>query len=72
MASTASSSTSSDAEVIAREARRAFEASQLVDPAERNVALKAIREMLHDRKSEVLKANKKDMEVGLALSTSHD
>lgn len=62
---TASSSTlaPSDAERIAIDARRAFEASQLVDSSERNVALQAIRRMLEDKKAEVLEANKKDMDV---------
>lgn len=64
MSANAASSSSTDAETIAREARRAFEASQLVDPSERNVALQAIRRMLEDKKADVLEANRKDMEVG--------
>ena len=59
----ASSSSSSSAETIAISARRAFEASQLVDTSERNVALEAIKTVLEKRKDEVLAANKKDMEV---------
>jgi len=61
--SIASSSSSSTAEVIARSAREAFEASQLIDVSERDVALKAIREILKTSKDEVLSANKQDMEV---------
>lgn len=56
-------SSSSPAEGIALAARRAFEASQLVDPSERNIALEAIRRVLQEKKAEVLEANKKDMEV---------
>jgi glutamate-5-semialdehyde dehydrogenase len=52
-------------EEIALSARRAFEASQLVEPSERNVALDAIRRLLEEREAEVLEANKRDMEVGL-------
>lgn len=50
-------------ESIALAARRAFEASQLVDPSERNVALSAIRRVLEERKEDVLAANKRDMDV---------
>lgn len=60
----------SPAEKIALDARRAFEASQLVDPAQRNVALEAIRSVLAERKSEVLEANQKDMQVSSALHGS--
>jgi glutamate-5-semialdehyde dehydrogenase len=58
-------SSSSPAEGIALAARRAFEASQLVDPSERNIALEAIRRVLEAKKGEVLEANRKDMEVRL-------
>ena len=59
----ASSSSNNAAEGIARSAREAFEASQLVDVSERNIALSAIRRVLEEHKAEVLDANKKDMEV---------
>ena len=58
-----SSSTSSPAESIARAAREAFEASQLVDPEKRNDALRSIRDVLKENKDEILAANEKDMEV---------
>lgn len=64
MASSSSSSSTNVAESIALAARRAFEASQLVDVSERDVALKAIREKLESSREEVLAANKQDMEVG--------
>ena len=57
------SGSSTSAEGIAISARRAFEASQLVNVSERNVALEAIRSKLEQAKDEVLSANKKDMEV---------
>ena len=55
------------AENIALAARRAFEASQLIDPSERDVALKAIKRKLLERKSDVLSANQRDMEVYFIL-----
>lgn len=58
------------AETIALSARRAFEASQLVDPKERDVALEAIRRELESKKAEVLEANQKDMEVGATSKAS--
>ncbi|WVR04499.1 glutamate-5-semialdehyde dehydrogenase [Kwoniella sp. DSM 27419] len=64
----ASSSSSSNAESIAKAARQAFEESQLVDPTERNVALQAIRSKLEGKKDEVLAANKKDMEAATTLA----
>lgn len=60
-----SSQAAGSAESIAIAARRAFEASQLVDVSERNVALEAIRSKLEQAREEVLAANKKDMEVSL-------
>ena len=51
------------AESIAKAARRAFEASQLIDPSERDTALKAIRQVLEESRDDVLAANKQDMEV---------
>lgn len=71
MADSTASASNSGAESIAIAARRAFEASQLVDPSERDVALKAIRETLQAAKDEILAANKKDMEVGVLLKLHH-
>lgn len=51
------------AEQIARDARSAYEASQLVDSSERDVALFAIRDLLVERKQEVFDANQKDLDV---------
>lgn len=62
----------SSAEGIAIAARRAFEASQLVDVSERNIALEAIRSKLEQAKDDVLSANKKDMDVSSTLLTSHN
>ncbi|WWC87113.1 glutamate-5-semialdehyde dehydrogenase [Kwoniella dendrophila CBS 6074] len=62
-----SSSSSNAAESIAKAAREAFEQSQLVDVSERDLALKAIREVLEGKKDEVLKANKEDMEAAETL-----
>jgi glutamate-5-semialdehyde dehydrogenase len=59
----ASSSSHNAAEGIARAARQAFEASQLVPVEQRNVALEAIRKVLEENRADVLAANKKDMEV---------
>jgi len=56
-------SSSTSAEKIAIDARRAFEASQLVDVSERNIALDAIRVKLEQSRDAVLEANKKDMDV---------
>jgi len=58
-----SETSSNVSEHIAKSAREAFEASQLVDVSERNVALQAIRKVLLERREDVLAANKKDMEV---------
>ena len=58
------SESSNAAEGIAKSARLAFEASQLVDVSERNVALQTIRKVLEQRREDILVANKKDMEVG--------
>ncbi|KAG8836516.1 Glutamate 5-kinase [Serendipita sp. 400] len=46
---------------IAKSARVAFEASQLLTPEQRSNALLTVREELERRKDEVLEANKKDM-----------
>lgn len=70
MADSIASASNSGAESIAIAARRAFEASQLVDPSERDVALKAIRETLQASKDEILAANKKDMGAAEALAAT--
>ncbi|WRT64938.1 glutamate-5-semialdehyde dehydrogenase [Kwoniella shivajii] len=67
MSDPSSSSSSNAAESIAKAAREAFEQSQLVDVSERDLALKAIREVLEGKKDEVLAANKEDMETAEAL-----
>lgn len=56
-------SSSTSAEKIAIDARRAFEASQLVDVSERNIALDAIRVKLEQSRDAVLEANKRDMDA---------
>lgn len=53
-----------DTESIARAAKLAFEASQLFPASERTDALRAITNELQVNKSQILEANKKDMEVG--------
>lgn len=63
----ASTSTSSPAEQIARAARAAFDASQLIDAAERDAALQAIKMELELSKDEILAANAKDMEAAKPL-----
>ena len=60
---TGSSSEVNDAEHIARAAKAAFEASQLVPSSERVRALYEIRKELEVLKVEILEANKKDLEV---------
>ncbi len=60
--------TLSSAEKIAKDARTAFEESQLIDPLVRDAALEAIREVLSSSRDEVLAANQKDMDVGTLLS----
>lgn len=58
-------SSGSQAEEIAKSARQAFEASQLVDGSERNAALRTIKAELSRSKDEILAANEKDMEVSM-------
>ena len=53
----------SDIESIARAAKHAFEASQLLHASERVNALRAIIRELTANKSQILEANRKDMEV---------
>ena len=55
--------TMSDIESIARAAKHAFEASQLLQPSERVNALHAIIRELTANKSQILEANRIDMEV---------
>ncbi|CAK9785616.1 putative glutamate-5-semialdehyde dehydrogenase [Cutaneotrichosporon oleaginosum] len=57
----------SNAETIAKNARQAFEASQLVPASERDTALSAIREALSERRADVLAANKADMDAARPL-----
>ena len=57
----------SGAEQIAQAARKAFQASQLVDPSERNVALEAIHRALSENQAAIIEANKKDMEAAEPL-----
>lgn len=60
----------STAEAIARLARTAYDASQLVDTNERVLALKAISAAISLHKVEILQANARDLEVRSALPTS--
>lgn len=52
---------------IAQGAKQAFEASQLVDHAQRVEALEAIRQSLVKNKDAILAANRRDIEVGYDL-----
>lgn len=56
--------TNSMAEQVARTAKEAFDASQLLDSSERHRALLALKEALTLNKDEILAANAKDIEVG--------
>ena len=60
------SSDTSAAEAIAKAAKNAFEASQLIPTSERVRALHEIRNELEASKASILAANKEDMDVGLA------
>ncbi|KAJ9127468.1 hypothetical protein QFC24_000877 [Naganishia onofrii] len=57
----------SSAEEIAKAARQAYEDSQLVDPSERDVALRSISQHLSEHRDEILAANAKDMDAAIAL-----
>ena len=57
------SSAMSTAESIAKLARAAYEASQLVDSEDRVAALHAISVAISTHKDEILEANAKDMDV---------
>lgn len=56
-------SSQNPAEDIAKAAKAAFEASQLIPPSERVKALYAIRAELETAKEDVLAANRKDLQV---------
>jgi gamma-glutamyl phosphate reductase len=58
-----STSNYTDAESIARDAKAAFEASQLVDSSERVRALYEIERTLASNKDVILSANKEDLAV---------
>ena len=53
-----------DSEAIAKTAKEAFEASQLVQSSERLKALKAIQQELAHAKQAILAANAEDLKVG--------
>lgn len=56
----------SDAETIAKAAKQAFEASQLISAEERVRALHEIRKELEASKALILEANRIDLEVRLS------
>ena len=61
-------------ETIAKAAKAAFEVSQLIPASERVLALHKMKEELEAMKTEVLSANKKDLEVCITvifISYSH-
>jgi glutamate-5-semialdehyde dehydrogenase len=58
---------SKSATEIAKAARLAFDASQLVGSEERSNALLAVREELERQKEVILQANQKDMDVCVSL-----
>lgn len=62
---------STDAETIAKAAKQAFEASQLISAEERVRALHEIRKELESAKAVILEANKVDLDVRLSLFVSH-
>lgn len=51
------------AEYVARRAKEAFDASQLLHPSERHNALLALKDALTTNKDAILKANAMDIEV---------
>ncbi len=53
---------------IAKAAKAAFEASQLVDSSERITALGLIRQQLEELKPQIQEANKRDLEVQQEIS----
>jgi gamma-glutamyl phosphate reductase len=54
---------SNPASDIAKAAKQAFEASQLIPSSERINALNAIKHQLHATKYEILAANREDLQV---------
>lgn len=63
MSTSTSTPSAPSAEEVAQSARAAYEASQLVDSSERDSALFKIRDLLLERRDEILKANQKDLDV---------
>ncbi|CED83064.1 glutamate-5-semialdehyde dehydrogenase [Phaffia rhodozyma] len=61
---------SNPAETVARDARAAYQASQLIDSSERDSALLKIRQILIDNKDDVLSANQKDLDAASPLVES--
>lgn len=59
----------SGAEDIAKAAKAAFEASQLIPSGERVVALNAIKRELEAKKDEILAANREDLQVRQSNNT---
>lgn len=57
----------SSAEDIAKAAKAAFEASQLIPSEERIVALHAIKRELEAKKDEILAANREDLQVRCSI-----
>ena len=65
-------SQTSSATEIAKAAKAAFEASQLIDSSERVQALQLIKTELEDLREEIYAANKEDLVVSsLRLSSIH-
>ncbi|BGO92450.1 Sideroflexin FSF1 [Rhodotorula toruloides] len=62
------------AEQVARTAKEAFDASQLLDSSERHTALLALKQALTDAKEEILEADRRDIETsgtrGLTIGTA--
>lgn len=58
-----SATTPPSAETVAKSARSAYEASQLIDSSERDLALERIRALLEQNRDAVLEANQKDLDV---------
>ena len=54
----------SSAKDIATAAKAAFEASQLIPPDQRVIALHVIKRELEAKKEDILSANKEDLQVG--------
>lgn len=69
---TASTSTANPAELIARSAKEAFDAAQLLEDGaqERVRALRLVKEALQNAKKEILEANQLDMDVSMMAQCS--